>query len=96
MKDTKIQLSESQMPTQWYNILADMKSPPPPYRHPVTLQPMTPDDLIPVFPMELIKQEVSTERWIDIPEEVQDVLKLWRPAPLYRARRWEKALDTPA
>ena len=96
MTETKIILSESEMPTQWYNVLADMKSPPAPYRHPVTLQPMTPDDLIPVFPMELIKQEVSPERWIDIPEEVQDVLKLWRPAPLYRARRWEKALDTPA
>ncbi len=96
MSDVKIQLSEKDMPRQWYNILADLPNPPPPYRHPVTLDLMTPADLAAVFPDELVKQEASTERWIDIPEEVFDVLRLWRPSPLYRARRWEKALDTPA
>jgi len=84
------------MPTQWYNILADLPFPVPPYLHPITLKPMTPDDLAPVFAMELIKQEVSTERYIDIPEEVLDIYRLWRPSPMYRAWRWEKALDTPA
>jgi tryptophan synthase beta chain len=96
MRQYKYQLDEKQMPSQWYNILADMKSPPPPYRHPATLEFMTPDDLAPVFPGTLIEQEVSSERWIDIPEEVQDVLHMWRPAPLIRAHRWEQALDTPA
>lgn len=96
MTQTKILLSEKEMPTQWYNILPDLPSPPPPYLHPITLQPMGPDDLAPVFPMELIKQEVSSEPWIDIPEEVQEVYKLWRPSPMYRAHRLEKALDTPA
>ncbi len=96
MEQTKIMLSEKEMPTQWYNVLPDLPSPPPPYLHPITLQPMGPDDLAPVFPMELIKQEVSTEPWIGIPEEVQEVYKLWRPTPMYRARRLEKALDTPA
>jgi tryptophan synthase beta chain len=92
----KYLLSEKDLPTQWYNIIADMKEPPPPYRHPATLDFMKPEDLIPVFPEALIAQEASRERYIDIPEEVQDVLKMWRPAPLYRAHRWEKALDTPA
>jgi len=84
------------MPTHWYNIIADMKSPPPPYRHPATLELLGPDDLAPIFPAALIAQEVSTERFIEIPDEVADVLRMWRPAPLYRAHRWEKALDTPA
>jgi len=84
------------MPTQWYNILADLPFQMPPVLHPATGKPVVPDDLAPIFPMELIKQEMSPERWIDIPEEVQDVYRLWRPTPLYRARRWEKALDTPA
>jgi tryptophan synthase beta chain len=96
MTQTKILLSEKEMPTQWYNVLPDLPSPPPPYLHPITLQPMGPDDLAPVFPMELIKQEVSSEPWIDIPEEVQEIYKLWRPTPMYRAHRLEKALDTPA
>ncbi len=96
MKDVKIFLPESDIPTQWYNILPDLPAPPPPYRHPVTLEPMTPQDLMPVFPMEIIKQEVSMERWIDIPDEVLDIYRLWRPSPLYRAYKWEKALDTPA
>ena len=92
----KYLLEESELPTRWYNVVADMKNPPPPYRHPVTLDLLKPDDLAPVFPQGLIEQEVSRERWIEIPEEVQDVLKMWRPTPLYRARRWEKNLDTPA
>ncbi|HOT91605.1 MAG TPA: TrpB-like pyridoxal phosphate-dependent enzyme [Anaerolineae bacterium] len=96
MKQYKYILQENEMPTHWYNIIADMKTPPPPYRHPVTLELLGPDDLAPIFPAALIAQEVSTERWIEIPDEVQDVLKMWRPAPLYRAYRWEKALDTPA
>ncbi|NLE99975.1 MAG: TrpB-like pyridoxal phosphate-dependent enzyme, partial [Anaerolineales bacterium] len=96
MTQYKYLLNETDMPTHWYNIVADMKTPPPPYRHPVTLELLGPDDLAPVFPKALIEQEVSQERWIEIPDEVSDVLKMWRPSPLYRAARWEKALDTPA
>jgi tryptophan synthase beta chain len=96
MPQYKYFLDEKDMPTHWYNIMADMKQPPPPYRHPGTLELMGPDDLAPVFPIALIEQEVSAERYIEIPDEVQDALKMWRPAPLYRAARWEKALDTPA
>ena len=96
MAQYKYILEERDLPTQWYNIVADMEQPPPPYRHPATLELLTGEDLAAVFPQALIEQEVSQERWIDIPEEVQDVLKLWRPSPLYRARRWEKLLDTPA
>ncbi|HWQ27142.1 MAG TPA: TrpB-like pyridoxal phosphate-dependent enzyme [Chlorobaculum sp.] len=92
---TKILLSEDEMPRQWYNIQADLPSPMPP---PVGQDgnPIGPDALAKVFPMNLIEQEVSTERWIDIPEEVLGILKLWRPSPLYRARRLEAALGTPA
>ena len=96
MAQYKYLLDEKDLPTQWYNIIADMEEPPPPYRHPATLELLGPDDLAPIFPAALIEQEVSQERYIDIPEEIQDVLKMWRPAPLYRAARWEKALDTPA
>ena len=96
MSQVKYVLEENQMPTHWYNVIADMENPPPPYLHPATLELMGPDDLVPVFPMALIEQEASRERYIEIPDEVQDVLKMWRPAPLYRAKRWEKALDTPA
>jgi len=96
MTQYKYLLEEKDMPTRWYNIVADMKNPPPPYRHPATLGLLGPDDLAPVFPQALIAQEVSQERWIEIPDEVQDVLRMWRPSPLYRALRWEKALDTPA
>src|SRR5207237_237270 len=78
------------------NIQADFKSPAPPVLHPGTGQPIGPQDLAPLFPMELIKQEVSRARWIEIPDEVRDILKLWRPSPLFRARRLEKALGTPA
>jgi tryptophan synthase beta chain len=93
---TKYLLSEKEIPTRWYNIQADLKTPLPPVIHPGTGQPIGPQDLAPLFPMELIKQEVSQERWIEIPEEVRDVLRLWRPSPLHRARRLERALDTPA
>jgi tryptophan synthase beta chain len=92
----KYLLSEDQMPTAWYNIAADLPTPPPPVLHPATGQPVGPADLAPLFPMALIQQEVSTEPAIEIPEEVQNVYRQWRPAPLYRARRLEKALDTPA
>jgi tryptophan synthase beta chain len=92
----KIQLDESQLPTQWYNVVPDLPSPPPPPLHPGTLQPVGPDDLAPLFPMDLIAQEVTGERYVDIPGEVLDVYKLWRPSPLYRAHRLEQALGTPA
>lgn len=93
---TKILLDESEMPTQWYNIVPDLPSPPPPALHPGTREPAGPGDFAPLFPMALIMQEVSQDSYIDIPEEVQEVYKLWRPSPLFRARRLEKALDTPA
>ncbi len=96
MTQIKYVLDEKDLPTHWYNVIADMENPPPPYLHPATLELMGPDDLAPVFPMALIAQEASRERYIEIPDEVRDILKMWRPAPLYRARRWEKALDTPA
>ena len=95
-KVKKIFLHEKDMPTQWYNITADMPNKPLPPLHPGTKQPIGPEMLAPLFPMELIKQEVTSERWIDIPEEVQDLYKLWRPTPLHRAYNLEKALDTPA
>jgi tryptophan synthase beta chain len=92
---TKILLTEDEMPRQWYNIQADLPSPLPPPVGPDG-KPIGPDALAKVFPMNLIEQEMSTERWIDIPDEVQSILKLWRPSPLYRARRLEAALQTPA
>ena len=92
----KFLLDEKDMPTAWYNIQADLPAPMPPVLHPGTGQPIGPDDLAPLFPMALIGQEVSQEREIDIPGEVIDVYRLWRPSPLYRARGLEKALDTPA
>lgn len=92
----KIFLSEKEMPTKWYNIQADLPKPLPPVLHPGTGQPIGPDDLAPLFPMELIMQEVSQEKYIEIPEEIQDIYKIWRPTPLVRADRWEKALGTPA
>jgi tryptophan synthase beta chain len=93
---TKSVLAERDIPTKWYNIQADLPMPLPPPLHPGTGQPIGPADLAPLFPMELIKQEVSRDRWIEIPDEVRDVWRLWRPSPLYRARRLEKALETPA
>ena len=96
MKTHKFLLSEKDIPTQWYNIMADMPNKPLPPLHPGTKEPIGPEDLAPLFPMELIKQEVSEERYIDIPEEVLDAYRLWRPSPLYRAYNFEKMLDTPA
>jgi tryptophan synthase beta chain len=93
---TKYLLQESQMPRHWYNIQADLPVPLPPPLHPGTLKPIGPSDLEPLFPMDLILQEVSQEREIEIPKPVQEVYKLWRPSPLYRAHRLERALDTPA
>ncbi len=92
----RVQLSENDIPKYWYNINADMPVPPAPVLNPQTLEPVTPEFLSVLFPMSIIQQEVSTERYIEIPEEVREVYKLWRPTPLLRARRLEKALDTPA
>jgi tryptophan synthase beta chain len=96
MSTVKHLLPEVHIPRTWYNIAADLPQPPPPVLHPGTGQPVGPDDLAPLFPMALIMQEVSLEREIEIPEEVLEVYRQWRPSPLYRARRLEKALDTPA
>ena len=102
MDETKIILSEKEMPQRWYNVMADLPkgpggSPPlAPPLNPGTGQPIGPEDLAPIFPMELIKQEVSMERWIEIPDEIREILTLWRPSPLYRAKRLEKHLGTPA
>lgn len=93
---TKILLDESELPTHWYNIVPDLAVPPPPPLHPGTHEPAGPDDLAPLFPMDLILQEVSQDSYIEIPEEVREIFKLWRPSPLFRARRLEKLLDTPA
>jgi len=95
MSQTKILLDENELPRQWYNLAADLPSPPPPPLGPDG-KPITPDMLAPVFPMNLIEQEVSTDRWIDIPEEILEMLTLWRPSPLYRAKRLEQHLGTPA
>ena len=92
----KFLLDEKDIPKTWYNIAADLPDPPPPVLHPGTGQPVGPDDLAPLFPMAIIMQEVSTEREIEIPEPVRDIYRQWRPSPLFRARRLEKALDTPA
>jgi len=92
----KYVLDESRIPRAWYNIVADLPSPPPPVLHPGTLQPVGPDDLAPLFPMSLIMQEVTTDREVEIPGPVRDVYRQWRPAPLFRARRLEQALQTPA
>ncbi len=95
-ESVKFVLDESSLPQAWYNIAADLPEPLPPVLHPGTGQPVGPDDLAPLFPMEIILQEVSTERSIEIPPEVRDIYRQWRPTPLYRARRLERALDTPA
>jgi tryptophan synthase beta chain len=93
---TKFLLDESEIPKAWYNLKADLPFELPPVLHPGSKKPVGPDDLAPLFPMAVIQQEVSRERWIEIPEEVRDVYRLWRPCPLYRAHRLEKALQTPA
>lgn len=96
VRQHKYSLDESEMPTTWYNIVPDLPSPPPPALHPGTLQPAGPDDFAPLFPMDLIMQEVSMDRYIEIPGAVLDVYRQWRPSPLYRAHRLEAALGTPA
>src|SRR5512138_2023650 len=95
-EQTRFLLNETDLPKAWYNINADSPVPPAPVLHPATKEPVTPDFLSVLFPMELIMQEVSTDRYIDIPEEVREIYKLYRPTPLVRARRLEKALGTPA
>ena len=92
----KYLLDETRLPKSWYNLAADLPTPLPPVLHPGTRQPIGPADLEPLFPMALIEQEVSTAREIEIPEPVQRVYRQWRPSPLFRARRLEQALDTPA
>jgi tryptophan synthase beta chain len=96
MERTQFILNEKDMPTSWYNILPDLPEPLPPVLHPGTGNPVTPDDLAPLFPMGLIMQEFSPEHYIEIPEEVQEIYRTWRPTILHRAHRLEKALDTPA
>jgi tryptophan synthase beta chain len=97
MSDTvKYVLDENRLPEAWYNLAADLPEPLPPVLHPGTGQPVGPDDLAPLFPMQIILQEVSTDRFVAIPEEVRSVYRQWRPTPLFRARRLERALDTPA
>src|SRR5690606_21296520 len=87
-------LNDDQVPTSWYNIVPDLPAPPPPPLHPATHQPIGPDDLAPLFPMDLILQEVSEDRYVPIPDEVRDVYLLWRATPLHRAHRLERALGT--
>ena len=96
VRQHKFVLDESEMPTTWYNLVPDLPSPPPPALHPGTLEPAGPDDFAPLFPMDLILQEVSTDRFIEIPGAVLDVYRQWRPSPLFRAHRLEQALGTPA
>jgi tryptophan synthase beta chain len=92
----KFAMGEERIPKAWYNIIADLPVPPPPPLHPGTLQPVGPDDLAPLFPMALIMQEVSRDRYIDIPKPVTDIYRMWRPTPLYRATALEKAIGTSA
>ena len=94
--DTKILLAEDQIPKQWYNIIPDMPGPLHPVINPRTMQPVTPEDMLVIFPPALLEQEMSSERWIPIPDEVRDIYRLWRPSPVFRAHRLEKALGTPA
>ena len=95
LEPTRYTLPEGEIPTHWYNIAADLPKPPPPVLHPGRMDPIGPEDLAPLFPMEIIRQEVSTERYIAVPEEVMAVYRLWRPTPLHRARRFEQALGLP-
>jgi len=94
MDQERVDLPQSEIPVSWYNVLADLPKPLPPPLHPGTGQPLKPEDLAPIFPMALIEQEMSPERWIPIPEEVRALYKIWRPTPLIRAVRLEKALKT--
>jgi len=95
-KERKIILTEDEIPEKWYNIQADMPNKPLPPLNPETKEPIGPDALAPIFPMELIMQEVSQDPWVEIPEEVRDIYKMWRPTPMFRAYNLEKLLDTPA
>jgi len=95
MSYTKILLDESELPTHWYNVIADLPTPPAPYLG-ADGQPVSPEQMGAIFPPGLLEQETSTERWIEIPEKVREILRLWRPSPLYRARRLEAILGTPA
>src|SRR5664279_655414 len=94
MDKERVNLPLNEIPASWYNVLADLPKPLPPPLHPGTGQPLTPGDLAPIFPMALIEQEMSPERWIPIPQEVRELYKIWRPTPLVRAVRLEKALKT--
>lgn len=96
MEQRQFLLSQKDIPAEWYNVAADLGEPPPPPLHPATQQPCSPEDLAPIFPMAILEQEMSAERWIKIPEAVMEKLALWRPSPLYRALALEKALGTPA
>ncbi|MDW7650397.1 MAG: TrpB-like pyridoxal phosphate-dependent enzyme [Bacillota bacterium] len=96
MKQTKILLGEEHIPKAWYNIMADMPNPPAPALHPGTQKNLGPDDLAAIFPMAIIEQEVTDKRWVEIPDEVRETYRLWRPSPLFRAHRLEQALKTPA
>ncbi len=96
VQETKVLLPESEMPRSWYNVVADLPFELPPMVHPGKGTPIEPDDLAPIFPRALVEQELTRERWVEIPEEVREVYSLWRPSPLYRARRLERALGTPA
>lgn len=92
----KALLSDDEIPTHWYNIVADLPSPPPPHLHPATREPLVPEDLLPLFPMAIIEQEATTQRWVEIPQAVREIYRLWRPSPCYRALRLEQALGTTA
>jgi tryptophan synthase beta chain len=96
MQQTKYLLGEDRIPTHWYNVIADLPAPPAPVLHPATGEPVTPADMLPLFPPALLEQEMSSARWIPIPEEIRQIYALWRPSPLFRARRLEQALGTPA
>lgn len=96
MSRVKYTLDEEEIPTEWYNVLADLPFEPAPPLDPGTHEPMDPEDLAQIFPQACIRQEMSDERWVDIPDPVRDIYRQWRPTPMYRARRLEEALDTPA
>ena len=96
MSERRIDLPISELPDKWYNVAADLPRPLDPPLHPATGQPIGPEDMAPLFPMSLLAQEMSTERWHEIPDEVREIYKLWRPSPVYRATKLEQALDTPA
>jgi len=93
---TRFDLTQSDIPKAWYNLLVDFPQPLPPPLHPGTKEPVPPEALLAIFPENLVKQEMSADQWVEIPQEVRDIYALWRPTPLMRAVRFEKALQTPA